>query len=199
MTIWEIVIIGAALSMDAVAVGMTDGMTESGMPPYKPVMIAGAFALFQFLMPVLGYLFGSVFMGIVETIAPWLSFVLLAFIGGKMIFDCAKELREAKKGRAPLIKKTRGLTAGGLLMQAIATSIDAFAVGVTLLAAETARGLPLPFDHCSLVIGAVTFVLSLSAVLLGKKAGGLLSDKAELLGGSVLVVIGIKLLVEGLL
>ena len=197
MEIWEITLIGAALAMDAVAVGMTDGMVEPKMPLIKAFGIAGAFALFQFLMPLAGYYFGAAFSSIVSKIAPWLSFALLAFIGGKMIFDCVREMRAKKKGT--LREADAGkLGAGKLLVQAVATSLDALAVGVTLLAADTAGGLPFHVSLCALIIGGVTLVLAVPAVFIGKKAGDRFADKAEIVGGIVLVVIGLKILIEAL-
>lgn len=195
MEIWEIVTIGVGLSMDAFAVGMTDGMAEPRMRILKIFLIAGAFGLFQFLMPVLGYYLGSVFTSLVKRIAPWLSFAILAFLGGKMIFDFIMEHR--KKGEEPPPAHPTG--AAKLLVQAVATSIDALAVGVTLLAAETSQGLPFHVTLCALVIGAITFALSVAAVFIGKKAGDKFSDKAQLLGGVILVAIGLKILIEGLI
>ena len=90
-------LIGAALAMDAVAVSMTNGMTDPRMRPAKALAIALTFAVFQFAMPVVGYYCGAVFASVVERIAPWLSFALLAFIGGKMIVDCILEMREKKR------------------------------------------------------------------------------------------------------
>ncbi len=199
MPVWELILIGIGLSMDAFAVGMTDGMAEPRMKPVKIFLIAGAFALFQFLMPVVGYYFGYLFSDIVEKFAPWISFALLAFIGGKMIFDFVKEnvqrRRESGTGTEETPRKLGVLT---LLIQAVATSVDAFAVGVTFLAAETAEGLPMHVVLCALVIGGITFSLSAPAVLIGKKAGNKLSDKAELIGGLILVGIGLKILIEAL-
>ena len=195
MEIWEIVTIGVGLSMDAFAVGMTDGMAEPRMRILKIFLIAGAFGLFQFLMPVLGYYLGSVFTSLVKRIAPWLSFAILAFLGGKMIFDFIMEHR--KKGEDSPPAHPTG--AAKLLVQAVATSIDALAVGVTLLAAETSQGLPFHVTLCALVIGAITFSLSVAAVLIGRKAGDKFSDKAQLLGGVILVAIGLKILIEGLI
>ena len=97
MSFWEIVLIGAALAMDAVAVSMASGMTEPRMGLGRACAIALTFALFQFGMPLLGYYCGYAFFAAVERIAPWLSFALLVLIGGKMIFDCVKELREKKE------------------------------------------------------------------------------------------------------
>lgn len=193
MSVFEIILLGAALAMDAVAVGMTDGMTEPDMKPRKIFETAGAFGLFQFFMPLLGYCVSGAFVGYVTAVAPALSFLILAFLGGKMILGCVKELLEKRK---PLMKKEKTGGALKLLFQALATSIDAFAVGVTLLALETQGTLALAPMFSALVIGAVTFALSFIAVLFGKKAGAALADKAEILGGVVLVFIGIKILLE---
>lgn len=196
MSVLEILLLGVALSMDAVAVGMTNGMVEPKMKFRKAALIAGMYGFFQFLMPVLGYYGSSALSYLVEKIAPWLSFALLLFIGGKMIVDCIGEGRRVK---AELRGRQEPLGAGKLLVQAVATSIDALAVGITLLAAETTEGLPFHALLCALVIGAVTFTLSLGAVYVGKTAGDAISDKAELLGGLILVAIGVKILLEGVL
>lgn len=198
----EIVFIGIALSMDAFAVGMTDGMVEPKMRTLKVLAIAFAFALFQFGMPLLGYFLGAAFTELVEKIAPYLSFALLLVLGAKMIFDCGKEKIERKKEcalRPFLIADTNPLGAGKLFVQAVATSLDALAVGVTLLAAETGAGLPAQVWLCALVIGAVTFSLSVIAVSVGKRAGDKFSDEAGLLGGVILISIGLKILLEGVL
>ncbi len=197
MSIYEILLIGVALSMDAVAVGMMNGMVEPGMKPWKVAAVAGMYAFFQFLMPVLGYYCGYAFSAFVKKIAPWLSFALLGFIGGKMIFDYFREERQ-RRGGERIVAQTK-LGAGKLLLQAVATSIDALAVGVTLLAAETDAGLPFHVIFCALVIGGVTMLLSGAAILLGKKVGDRFADKAELLGGLILLAIGIKILIEGLI
>ncbi len=197
MQLYEILLIGVALSMDAFAVGMTNGMSEPKMRLYKMLCVAGMYALFQFLMPVVGYYCGYAFSSLVKKIAPYLSFALLAFIGGKMIFDFFREMRAAKRETPVYVQKPLG--AGKLLMQAVATSIDALAVGVTFLAAETTEGLPMHVTLCALVIGAITFALSLLAVYLGKKIGDRFADKAGLLGGVILLAIGVKILIEGVL
>lgn len=200
MTIFEILLIGIALSMDAVAVSLSNGMTEPKMSFGKMLMIALSFGLFQFLMPLLGYGCSYAFSSLVEKIAPWLSFALLGILGGKMIVDFFKERRAAKAGESlEGNEKAAKLTLGKLLIQAIATSIDALAVGVTLLAVETTEGLPLNVALCALTIGMVTFSLSLVAVFAGGKVGNAFSDKAELLGGLILIGIGLKILIEGLI
>lgn len=196
MSVLEIILLGAALAMDAVAVGMTNGMTEPKMRLSKAAETAGAFGLFQFFMPLVGYALGAAFTNFIVTVAPVLSFAILAFLGGKMIYECVKEL--AQKERLSFMKKEKRSGALMLFIQALATSIDALAVGITLLALEASGTLALPTLFASLVIGAVTFVLSFIAVLAGKKAGSLLADKAEILGGVVLVFIGVKILLEGI-
>lgn len=203
MSIYEIVIIGVALAMDAFAVSVADGISEPRMRMRKQFGIAFAFGGFQFLMPIVGYVCGSAFSFLVEKIAPYLSFALLAFLGGKMIFDYFAETLSRDRAHSikqPLSPSGRGgLTAGKLSAQAVATSIDALAVGVALLAQEQTGGLPAHFAICALVIGMVTFFISGIAVTLGKKAGGRITDEANLAGGLVLVGIGLKLLLEGIL
>ena len=196
MQFWEIFIIGVALAMDAVATSLANGMVEPRMRAVKMLAMAGAFGFFQFGMPLIGYYSSAAFASLVEKIAPYLSFVLLAFIGGKMIFDAVKEGNSQER---TLSRREKKLGAGELVMQAIATSLDALAVGVTLLATETTVGLPYHAVVCTLVIGIITFALSSIAVAVGKKVGTKFSDKAELLGGAVLVFIGVKLLLEGIL
>lgn len=218
MSVWEILLIGVALSMDAFAVGMTNGMAEPKMRALKMTLIALTYAFFQFLMPVLGYYCGAAFASLVKKIAPWLAFFLLAVIGGKMIADFFIDYFKAKKAaksaagepmreepaetpaEAPAeageTRAQKKLGAGKLLLQAVATSIDALAVGVTFLAAEVSEGLPFHVVFCALAIGAVTFCLSFAAVFLGKRIGNRFSSGAGLLGGLILLAIGLKILIE---
>lgn len=201
MEIWEIFLIGVALSLDAFAVGVTDGIVEPKMRPLKVLAVAFSFALFQFGMPLVGYYLGSAFTEFVEKIAPYLSFALLSFLGGKMIFDGAKEEAEARKEaliRPLLIASRKPLGIGELLTQSVATSLDALAVGVTFLAADTGAGLPFHVALCAAIVGAVTLFLSVVAVTLGKRASGKLGGNALLPGGVVLIVIGLKILLEGI-
>ncbi len=196
MQIWEVILIGIALAMDAVAVGMTDGMAEPQMGKGKMFAAAGAFALFQFGMPVFGYYGGYAFSGLIARIAPYLSFAILVLLGGNMILECVREERR----HAPLgIAQKSKLTPMKLFGQAVATSLDALAVGVTFLATEQGAGLPAHAAVCALVIGVVTFVLTLPAVVLGRSAAKRLAGRAEIAGGAVLIVIGCKLLLEGVM
>ena len=203
----EVLLLGAALSMDACAVGMTNGMTDTKMPPKRVLLIALFFGFFQFLMPLIGYfvtgIVANAFLETFEKISAWISFVLLAFLGGKMILDCILALRAAKKN--PQVDETpcpchERLTIPKLCAQAIATSIDALAVGVTLqMAAISGKGLLLGAFGSTGVIGVTTFLLTVAAVYLGKAIGNKLADKASFFGGVVLICIGVKLLIEGLL
>lgn len=203
MSVYEILLIGAALAMDAFAVSVANGMAEPRMRVRKRLLIAFAFGFFQFFMPLVGYLCGAAFSSVVEKIAPYLSFALLAVLGGKMMFDYFGGRRaRAQSGciRPMLVfRKSGALTAGRLFVQAVATSIDALAVGVTLLAQERTGGLPAHVAVCALVIGVVTFLLSGIAVGLGNRAGAKFADEAGLAGGLVLTGIGLKLLLEGIL
>ncbi len=194
MQIWEILLIGAALAMDAFAAGMTDGMSEPKMGWGKFFLIAAVFGGMQFFMPLLGYFFGGIFTSVVEKIAPWLSFAMLAFIGGKAVVEFFLEQKHAEKSSSQ-----GGVKVSAILVQGLATSLDALAVGVAFLATETSNGLPMSVVWCSVVIGVITFLLSAAAVFIGKKLGDRFADKAKLLGGIVLILIGVKILLEGLL
>lgn len=211
MTVLEIVLIGVALAMDACAVAMTDGMTDSKMPLWKVLRIGAFFGFFQFAMPVIGYfitaLIADVFLDTFQHISAWISFALLAFLGGKMLFECIREkIKE---------KREKGETDGAgtcscsacqpqtgvwkLTVQAIATSIDALAVGVTLQMAAINKDLALGVWGATGVIGVVTLGLAIGAVYIGKLVGNKLADKAGIVGGVVLLGIGLKILIESFL
>lgn len=206
----EVLLMGVALSMDACAVGMTNGMTDAKMSFKRALLIGGCFGLFQFLMPLIGYfitgIVANAFLDTFQKISSWISFALLAFLGGKMIFDsvrCLLATRKIQRGEPNdgegAYCKAEKLTIGKLLMQAVATSIDALAVGVTLQMAAISEGLALGAWGSTLTIGLTTFVLSVGAVYIGKLVGDKLADKASLIGGLVLVGIGLKILIEGLI
>lgn len=190
MSIYDIVFLGAALSMDAAAVGMANGMAEPGMSRKKMLLIALFYGVFQGGMPLLGYYGSAAFSSLVERIAPWLSFLLLGFLGGKMLLDAAREEEER------YLRKRGKLGLSALTAQAVATSIDALAVGVSFMAQEAAGSLAVGVSLCTLIIAATTFLLSLAAVQVGKLAGDKFSGGAQKTGGLVLLLIGIKLLFE---
>lgn len=201
----EVLFTGVALSMDACAVGMTNGMTDSKMPLKKILIIAAFFGFFQFLMPLIGYFITGImtdaFQETFEKISSWISFILLAFLGGKMIWEfirgctCREETDENGETRTVCECPVRKLSIGKLCVQAIATSIDALAIGVVM----QLEGLALGVWVSTLLIGVTTFILSIAAVYIGKIVGDKLADKAGLFGGIVLLAIGLKILIEGLM
>lgn len=208
MGIFEIIVMSVALAMDACAVGMSDGMCESNMSVKKSLLIGGFFGFFQFLMPVIGYfiaaLIAGAFMETFEKISGLVAFILLAFLGGKMVFECVKEMRqkqtEGTKTAGACTCSTKKLGFEKLIMQSVATSIDALAVGVTLkMVAIGEPGLATGIWGATLCIGLVTWILSVAAIYIGKKLGDKLADKANLFGGIVLILIGLKLLIESLI
>ena len=218
MSVWEILLLAVALSMDACAVAMTNGMSNPKMGKKSAVTIGVFFGFFQFLMPLIGYFITGVvanaFLDTFKSISSWVSFALLAFLGGRMILECVKEWRSRKKtegfceecsvspAACPIPNKAekKELQMGQLVLQAIATSIDALAVGVTLqMASLSPMGLALGVWGATGAIGITTFLLSVGAVYIGKAMGDKLADKASFAGGVVLVCIGLKLLFDGLL
>ena len=218
MTVLRIVLTAFGLAMDACAVAMTDGVTDSKMPLWKVLRIGVFFGFFQFAMPVIGYfitgfildLFSGIFENfseIVEDISAWISFGLLAFLGGKMLFECiAEKIKEKKEGGETCENGACGCSAcqpqtgvWKLTVQAIATSIDALAVGVTLQLVTIQSHLALGVWGATAVIGVVTFGLAVGAVYIGKLIGDKLADKAGIVGGVVLLGIGLKILIESFL
>ena len=212
MLVWEIILLALALSMDACAVAMTNGMCDAKMSWKRALLIGLFFGVFQMMMPVIGYYVAGIvadaFLETFEKISAWVSFGLLAFLGGKMLIESILEIVKTKRENGetggactcPVEKNKQQPWILQLTIQAVATSIDALAVGVTLqMAAISETGLALGVWGATGVIGIVTCGLSIAAVYIGKKMGNKLADKAGLFGGAVLLAIGIKILIEGLL
>ncbi len=201
----EVLFTGVALSMDACAVAMTNGMTESKMPIKKVLLIALFFGFFQALMPLIGYFITGImtdaFQQTFEKISSWISFVLLAILGGKMIWEfvkgCMCKEIKTENGETAIVCECahEKLSVGKLCVQAIATSIDALAIGVVM----QLEGLTMGVWVSALIIGVTTFGLSILAVYIGKIVGDKLADQAGLFGGIVLVAIGLKILIEALI
>lgn len=196
MNFFDVLLLAVALSMDAAAVSMTNGMTvKSGAK--TTLLTAFLFGLFQAVMPLIGYYVteavSGAFREAFEKTSAWAAFVLLAFIGGKMIFDSLKERKENAASNGA-VHEAKTLSFGEMITQAFATSIDALAVGITLKMAAMGEGLFPAIGWSVTVIGSVTFLLSLLSVRLGKLIGNKLADKAEILGGAVLILIGLKIL-----
>lgn len=172
--------------MDAVAVSMTNGMTVRPLRLREAFSIAAAFGIFQGLMPLLGFFAGSVFAGYMSAIDHWIALILLGFIGAKMLWDAWKQKED------DVVCCTR-LTVRMLFAQAVATSIDALAVGVSFAAMKVT------IWYAVSVIAATTFVCSIIAVFIGKKFGDILNKKAEIFGGCILILIGLKIFIDGMI
>ena len=186
----ELFLLAVGLAMDAFAVSIGNGLSMKKQNPKAAFAIAFSFGLFQALMPTLGYFLGSAFEDIIRQFDHYIALIFLGFIGGKMIFDGIKELIADKKGETEEITEFK-LTFGKLLIQAVATSIDALIVGVSFAALPDVN-----IWTAVLLIGVVTFVISLLGVFSGKKFGQLLGSKAEIFGGIILVGIGLKVFIE---
>ncbi len=185
--------LGAGLAMDACAVSMSNGLAEPKMKLGKIFTIAGFFGVFQIIMPIFGYLavtvlsatLGENFTRIFGYLVPWIALTLLLILGIKMIVDGIKEGKDSNKENEESVKK---LTIGGLFVQAIATSIDALSVGVIY-----GNVIPLEAYTTFLIIGIVTFGISVAAVFIGKKFGTIFSNKATIAGGIILCAIGLEI------
>ena len=195
MSFLDVVLLGVALSMDAFAISVTNGMIYRKSTFDTAVKCGFCFGFFQFLMPVAGFFAGSLFYVHIKKIDHWLALILLGFLGIKMIIEAVKERKAGKIESDTASSENAGQKTGAvpfvpLLIQGIATSIDALAVGISL----SAFGGNIFSD--SAIIGCTTFTLSFAAAFIGKKSGDLLKDKAQLLGGIILTGMGLKIFIE---
>ena len=180
-----IFLIALSLAMDACAVSISSGLAVKNLNIRHALLLGVYFGGFQFLMPLIGWLLGSTVSDHVTRLGPWISFVLLAAIGGKMVWEAA---RSDGGDSCPL----QDLTHSRLLVLAVATSIDAFAVGVSFAFMDVSI-----WAACG-VIGLVAFILSALGGLVGGRLGYRFRKRAELVGGLVLVAIGARILLENL-
>ena len=174
-------LLGVGLAMDAFSVSLANGLNEPGMKAPRMCGIAGVFAGFQALMPMLGWFIVMAavnFFGVLEKYIPWSALIMLSIIGGKMLY-------EGIHNRDNLEEKP-AVGIGGLLVQGIATSIDALSVGFTIAEYDVLHAIV-----CALLIAAVTFIICMIGLVLGKKVGTRLAWKASVLGGVILIAIGI--------
>ena len=194
MSFWEILLTGIALAMDAFAVSLCKGLSMRNFSVKYALIIGGFFGGFQALMPLLGWLLGTRLVKYIEAYDHWVAFVLLVAIGGKMVMDAIKEMRNPPENPKPFVLKI-----SELLFLAVATSIDALAVGVTFAFLETGTPGTLSIWTAIAIIGIVTFIISFAGVKIGNKFGNKFESKAEIAGGIVLIAIGVKILLEHLL
>lgn len=211
------ILFGIGLAMDAFSVSMANGLNEPEIDRRKELLIAGAFGVFQTLMPLIGWVLVHTAMNTFQQIQkfiPWIALILLCWIGGKMIAEGVQSRKEAQPESAALDGTPGGNTAAAgnpaapaaeaakpaaklglwaLFVQAVATSIDALSVGFTIAEYD--------FSHAlveTVIIGVVTFIISYAGIRIGKKFGTRLSGKASILGGVILILIGVEIFVTHL-
>ncbi len=182
-------LLGVGLAMDAFSVSLANGLRDPGMGRRRMALIAGTFAFFQFLMPVAGWLcvrtVASAFAAFQRAV-PWIALGLLGCIGGKMLY-------EGSTHRESAAEEVEKLGGGTLLMQGVATSIDALSVGFTI----ERYGWPQALT-ASAIIAVVTFAICVGGLLIGRRFGTKLSDKASILGGAILVLIGVEIFIKNM-
>lgn len=183
MGLIEISLIGLGLSMDAFAVSICKGLSMNKLNKKNALIIALYFGIFQAIMPLIGYTLGSSFYGVLEAIDHWIAFLLLASIGGNMIKESIFPSETAINANTNF--KT-------MLLLAVATSIDALAIGIAFAL------LDINIFASITIIGIITFIISFLGVKIGNKFGDKFSGKAELIGGIILILIGLKILLEHL-
>jgi len=188
MFFFNSILLGAGLAMDAFSVSLANGLHENTMSRTKMCGVAGVFAFFQTLMPLVGWLCVHTilqYFNFFQKFVPWIALTLLAFIGGKMIADGIK-----------LGDENQSVSVGlpALFAQGIATSIDALSVGFTI--AEYTPAMALIY---ALLIGAVTFAICMCGLFLGKKFGTKFTNKANVFGGIILILVGLEIFVTGLI
>ncbi len=190
MFFFESILLGVGLAMDAFSVSLANGLREPCMKKRKLLLVAGTFSFFQFLMPLLGWVCVHTFLQYfkaLEKLIPWIALALLAFIGGKMLVEGIR-----CKGEEDCCAGSIGFAA--LLVQGVATSIDALSVGFTIAEHTTFQAIV-----ACLLIGGVTFAICVGGLLIGRKFGTMLAGKASILGGSILIVIGLEIFITGIL
>lgn len=183
------ILLGVGLAMDAFSVSLANGMNDPKMKFSRMLGIAGVFAIFQAAMPMIGWICVHTivqYFSALQKFIPYIAFILLGFIGGKMLYEGIKNKDDAKEPAK--------VTFGVLIVQGIATSIDALSVGFTIADYDFFMAL-----ICVLIIAVVTLIICLAGLFLGKKFGTKFSNKAGILGGVILIGIGIEILITGII
>lgn len=180
------ILLGVGLAMDAFSVSLANGLNEPRMKKGKMAGVAGIFSVFQFAMPLMGWICVSTiveYFKAFEKLIPWIALILLGYIGGKMLYEGIKNKNSDEE------KSAVGIAA--LLIQGVATSIDALSVGFTIADYK----LPEAVLAC-LLIGIVTFFICLAGIAIGKKAGTKFAGKADIIGGLILIFIGLEIFIS---
>ncbi len=187
-------LLGVGLAMDAFSVSIANGIVESNMRKGRMLKVAGVYAVFQTVMPLIGWLLVTTVAHIFVSFSvfiPWIALILLLFIGGKMVIEGIKDRKKGEKKEEK--SETSKLTFGALILQGIATSIDALSVGFTIAESSFIQAFA-----SSLIIGVVTLVICLIGLIFGKKIGNKFSSIATIIGGVILILIGIEVFVRGI-
>lgn len=182
------ILLGVGLAMDAFSVSLANGMHENKMKKGRMCGIASVYATFQYAMPVIGWICVHTIVSYFtkfEAFIPWIALILLLYIGGKMLYEAIKGGKESDEDVR--------LSFGTLMLQGIATSIDALSVGFTIADYDLVMALA-----AGLIIAVVTFILCMIGLALGKRFGTKISGKAEILGGIILIGIGIEIFIKGI-
>lgn len=186
MSILEIILLGIGLAMDCFAVSISTGLSYGKFNGKGASVMAASFGIFQAGMPLVGYLAGSIFSSFISRVAPWVALLMLEFIGGKMVVEHFSD----KKGESV---KRADYSIGTILALSVATSIDALATGVLFV------GMGGTIWSAIAIIGACSFIFSFSGTAIGVFAGKKFSFPSELLGGLILIGIGLKIWLEGII
>lgn len=187
------ILIGVGLAMDAFSVSLANGLADPCMRKRRMVLMAGVFALFQALMPLIGWVCVhtvATYFTEFEKLIPWIALALLSFIGGKMLSEGITECKEGKGYASCDLAPEKKVGAVALLVQGIATSIDALSVGFTISDYNFLEAL-----LCALIIAAVTFVICFGGIMIGKRFGTVLSGKSAIFGGAILIFIGLEIFI----
>lgn len=195
-------LLGVGLAMDAFSVSAANGLAEPNMKKSKEFSISGTFAFFQFLMPMLGWIlvrFAAEQFTAFQKAVPYIALVLLLFIGGKMLYEGIKnkgdnDINDENGEKGEEATAATKLTLLRLLVQGIATSIDALSVGFTIAEYKVTEALV-----CSAIVAAVTFGICVAGTYIGKKFGTKLAGKATILGGVILIIIGLEIFIKGVI
>ena len=183
------IFLGVGLAMDAFSVSMANGLNEPDMKKARMCLIAGTYGIFQIAMPLIGWVCVHTivtYFSAFQKFIPWIALILLLYIGGKMLIEGIRK----KEGDEE--KNASRLSFAALLIQGIATSIDALSVGFTI----SGYGLIMAIT-CAVIVGVTTFIICIAGLKIGKVAGKKLSNKASILGGVILIAIGIEIFVSG--
>ncbi len=182
----QALLLGVGLAMDACAVSMANGLNQPKIKKLNIALVCLSFALFQAMMPTIGYFVGSAFITYIEKFIPWFALIILGFLGGKMIYDNLKNV-EGDEGAS----KLKELTFLLVLIQSFATSIDALSVGLAISNYRLKDAL-----FTALIIAVETFIICLFGFFIGKKFGDKFGKNAEIFGGVILIAIGIEIFIS---